>query len=142
MEENKLIESKKILTDYMLELNRDIQSAEDWANTGADEEMYFALQTVLNELERYKRIKPVDLDGEYTLSIEEFLNVSDKLYELERNSIPKQVIRDKFYEVAQKRKKYWGKEYPQQLSKAEFIKSMKMLGVIKFCEELLGEKNE
>ena len=139
MEENKLIESKKILTDYMLELNRDIQSAEDWANTSADEEMYFALQTVLNELERYKRIKPVDLDGEYTLSIEEFLNVSDKLYELERNSIPKQVIRDKFYEVAQKRKKYWGKEYPQQLSKAEFIKSMKMLGVIKFCEKLLGE---
>lgn len=139
MEENKLIESKKILTDYMLELNRDIQSAEDWANTGADEEMYFALQTVLNELERYKRIKPVDLDGEYTLSIEEFLNVSDKLYELERNSISKQVIRDKFYEVAQKRKKYWGKEYPQQLSKSEFIKSMKMLGVIKFCEELLGE---
>lgn len=56
-----------------------------------------------------------------------------------KDSIPKQVIRDKFYEVAQKRKKYWGKEYPQQLSKSEFIKSMKMLGVIKFCEELLGE---
>lgn len=59
--------------------------------------------------------------------------------QLKNDSIPKQVIRDKFYEVAQKRKKYWGKEYPQQLSKAEFIKSMKMLGVIKFCEELLGE---
>ena len=103
MEENKLIESKKILTDYMLELNRDIQSAEDWANTGADEEMYFALQTVLNELERYKRIKPVDLDGEYTLSIEEFLNVSDKLYELERNSISKQVIRDKIKELSKYR---------------------------------------
>lgn len=56
-----------------------------------------------------------------------------------KDSIPKHVIRDKFYEVAQKRKKYWGKEYPQQLSKAEFIKSMKMLGVIKFCEKLLGE---
>lgn len=55
MEENKLIESKKILTDYMLELNRDIQSAEEWANTGADEEMYFALQTVLNELERLQK---------------------------------------------------------------------------------------
>lgn len=55
MEEDKLIESKKILTDYMLELNRDIQSAEDWVNTGADEEMYFALQTVLNELDRLKK---------------------------------------------------------------------------------------
>lgn len=55
MEENKLIESKKILTDYMLELNRDIQSAEEWANTGADEEMYFSLQTVLNELERLQK---------------------------------------------------------------------------------------
>lgn len=55
MEENKLIESKKILTDYMLELNDDIQRAEDWVNTGADEEMYFALQTVLNELERLQK---------------------------------------------------------------------------------------
>lgn len=55
MEEDKLIESKKILTDYMLELNRDIQSAEEWVNTGADEEMYFALQTVLNKLERLQK---------------------------------------------------------------------------------------
>lgn len=61
MEENKLIESKKILTDYMLELNNDIQRAEDWVNTGADEEMYFALKTVLNELERLqKEFKAVD----------------------------------------------------------------------------------
>lgn len=55
MEENKLIESKKILTDYMLELNNDIQRAEDWVNTGVDEEMYFALKTVLNELERLQK---------------------------------------------------------------------------------------
>ena len=29
-------EDIKILTDYMLELNADIQRAEEWANTGAD----------------------------------------------------------------------------------------------------------
>ena len=55
MEENKLIESKKILTDYMLELNNDIQRAEDWVNTGADEEMYFAIKTVIDELERLQK---------------------------------------------------------------------------------------
>lgn len=52
MEENKLIESKKILTDYMLELNRDIQSAEEWANTSADEEMYWAIKNVLEYMEK------------------------------------------------------------------------------------------
>lgn len=47
------------------------------------------------ENERYKRIKPVSIDGEYEIDIEEFLNVSDKLYELERNSISKDKIREK-----------------------------------------------
>lgn len=62
MEEDKLIESKKILTDYMLELNNDIQRAEDLVNTGADEEMYFALQTVLNELEKLQKEKNTMLE--------------------------------------------------------------------------------
>lgn len=48
-------ESKKILTDYMLELNADIQRAEDWVNTSADEEMYFALKTVLDRLEQLEK---------------------------------------------------------------------------------------
>lgn len=55
MEEDKLKESKKILTDYMLELNADIQRAEDWVNTGADEDMYFAIKTVIDELERLQK---------------------------------------------------------------------------------------
>ena len=98
MEENKLIESKKILTDYMLELNRDIQSAEEWANTGADEEMYFALQTVLNELERlqkeYERLKE-----KHKITCE--LNVG--LLENMKECIPKQVIRDKIKELSKYR---------------------------------------
>lgn len=60
-----------------------------------------AINTVLQhvkhlqkENERYKRIKPVSIDGEYEIDLEEFLNVSDKLYELERNSISKDKIRE------------------------------------------------
>lgn len=94
MEEDKLIKSKKILTDYMLELNNDIQSAEEWCNTGADEEMYFALQTVLNELERlqkeYERLKE-----KHKIICE--LNVG--LLENTKECIPKQVIRDKIEEI-------------------------------------------
>ena len=62
MEEDKLIESKKILTDYMLELNDDIQRAEDWVNTGADEEMYFAIKTVIDELERLQKENAQDFE--------------------------------------------------------------------------------
>ena len=38
MKEN-IEEDIKILTDYMIELNKDIQDTEEWVNTGADEEM-------------------------------------------------------------------------------------------------------
>lgn len=119
MEENKLIESKKILTDYMLELNRDIQSAEDWANTGADEEMYFALQTVLNELERLQEENEIlkeELEKiDKTLNIEVGTNApyrNDIIEGLKKcvtqfkkkldDSIPKQVIRDKIQEITNK----------------------------------------
>lgn len=91
MEEDKLKESKKILTNYMLELNRDIQSAEEWANTGADEEMYFAIQTVLNELERLQK-----KNEELNIRLQEEINEKCKLKtELYLNSIPKSVIEDK-----------------------------------------------
>ena len=48
-------ENIKILTDYMLELNSDIQRAEEWVNTSADEEMYFALKNVLDKLEELQK---------------------------------------------------------------------------------------
>lgn len=48
-------EDIKILTDYMLELNDDIQRAEEWANTSAEEEMYFALKNVLDKLNQLQK---------------------------------------------------------------------------------------
>lgn len=48
-------EDIKILTDYMLELNNDIQSAEEWANTSADEEMYWAIKNVLEYMEKIEK---------------------------------------------------------------------------------------
>lgn len=54
MKEN-IEEDIKILTDYMLELNADIQRAEEWVNTGVDEEKYFALKNVLDKLEELQK---------------------------------------------------------------------------------------
>ena len=54
MKEN-IEEDIKILTDYMIELNKDIQDTEEWVNTGADEEMYYAIKNVLEYLEKFKK---------------------------------------------------------------------------------------
>lgn len=55
MKENSIEEDIKILTDYMIELNKDIQDTEEWVNTGADEEKYYAIKNVLEYLEKLKK---------------------------------------------------------------------------------------
>lgn len=55
MKENNIEEDIKILTDYMIELNKDIQDTEEWVNTGADEEKYYAIKNVLEYLEKLKK---------------------------------------------------------------------------------------
>ena len=142
MEENKLIESKKILTDYMLELNRDIQSAEDWANTGADEEMYFALQTVLNELERLQKenkslVKQYEWQG--AILVNEYMPLKD----IKQLFIPKQVVRNKIEEVNKEYKKYTEKWEKLGMNKEHpfYRYIVRLEAQIDILEELLNEVN-
>lgn len=144
MEEDKLIESKKILTDYMLELNNDIQSAEDWVNTGADEEMYFALKTVLNELERLQELykqasKCLHCSENLPLYCEkcqqDLITKNAELqlkYEvfIETNYIPKTVIRDRITDLEEVKSKY----------KFLIGTSYRADGAINTLKELLGDE--
>lgn len=96
MEEDKLIESKKILTDYMLELSDDINSAEEWANTGADEEKYFAIKNVLEYMEKIK----IENQG-----LKDYINRLDKLnaedFYFKHEAIPKSKIEKLVYQLEQ-----------------------------------------
>ena len=91
-------ESKKILTDYMLELNADIQRAEDWANTSADEEMYFALKTVLDRLEQLEKENKELKNNNKVIETNSLLVIETNKH-LKANSIPKSVIREKIEEL-------------------------------------------
>lgn len=101
MEEDKLKDSKKVLTDYMLELNADIQRAEDWVNTGADEEMYFALKTVLDRLEQLEK-ENKELKESHDYIYEAYQDAGKKMFDYQEqldDSIPKSVIREKIEEL-------------------------------------------
>lgn len=69
MKVNSIEEYIKILTDYMLEINKNIQDTEEWVNTGADEEMYHAIKNVLEYLnkleEENKELQKKECDFEY-----------------------------------------------------------------------------
>ena len=100
-----------------------------------------AIETILQEIEhlqkeneRYKRIKPVSIDGEYEIDLEGFLNVSNKLYELERNSISKDKIREKIEELS--------KEYSKSLrsKSSTWEKSFKIKAQIDILQDLLKEE--
>lgn len=56
-----------------------------------------------------------------------------EVYEL---FIPKSIIREKIEKLESKRKKYFKKD----LSKAQYVKSMKMWGAICYLKELLGDE--
>lgn len=127
-------ESKKVLTDYMLELNADIQRAEDWVNTGADEEMYFALKTVLDRLEQLEK-ENKEMKEKHTTTYQ--LNVG-LLREIRVHHVPKSVIREKIEELEHEKSKrtqlgvFILKNYDNQ----------RLLAQIQVLKELLGEENE
>jgi len=131
-------ESKKVLTDYMLELNADIQRAEDWANTGADEEMYFALKTVLDRLEQLEKENEELKHNNKIIETNSLLVIGTNKH-LRENSIPKSVIREKIEELNEYYKKevYPTKEEWADIDITEFYDSQ-----IELLEELLGGSNE
>jgi hypothetical protein len=107
------------------------------------------LDRLQKENERYKRIKPVSIDGEYEIDLEEFLNVSDKLYELERNSVSKDKIREKIEEITDKYNRIYKFPSPkveetpegQLIYKIRFNTDSEALRIVKvILEELLKEE--
>ena len=125
-------ESKKVLTDYMLELNADIQRAEDWVNTGADEEIYFALKTVLDRLEQLEKENK-------ELKVYDNIEYQKYLYgNIEENYIPKSVIRKKIEEYREKRNKLADGYFWDKASNINEDTSLFIAGEV--LKELLGEE--
>lgn len=100
----------------------------------------FASVRMLREVKRLTRIVKNLKQENDALKLDNYKLDKDSQLNFEQcmNSIPKQVIEEKREKLIEKRKKYYGKYYPKDLTKAQFIKSMKLLGAIRFCEEVLG----
>lgn len=102
--ENSIEEDIKILTDYMIELNKDIQDTEEWVNTGADEEMYYAIKNVLEYLEKLQKEneelknkimeKDLEIIGKEEYTKASMKEIIEQYYTANEDCITKQRIED------------------------------------------------
>ena len=125
--ENSIEEDIKIIEDFILKTDVDYS---EYNEQIVGDISYQAIQHLLSD---YKRV----LKENEELKIQEATQrkINELLVQRYSNSISVQEVKDKIEDLENRRKKY----YKKDLSKAQFIKSIKMWGAICYLKELQEE---